>query len=50
MMEVKVTVDGIELELNPFVTKMIAKVVEAMVTSLKGVEEDWKKIEIEVMR
>jgi len=49
-MEVRLAVDGLEIELNPFVTKMIAKLVEAMVTSLKGVDENWKKIEIEVVR
>lgn len=50
MMEVRLVVDGVEIELNPFVTKMIAKIVEAMTTSLKGVEENWKRIELEVIR
>ncbi|MFN3383732.1 MAG: hypothetical protein ACK401_02410 [Archaeoglobaceae archaeon] len=49
-MEVRLAVDGIEVELNPFVTKIIAKVVEAMATSLKGVNEDWRRIELEVVR
>ncbi|MEM0022634.1 MAG: hypothetical protein QXD49_08495 [Archaeoglobaceae archaeon] len=49
-MEVRLAVDGVEIELNPFVTKMIAKIVEAMATSLKGVGEDWKRIELEVVR
>lgn len=49
-MEVRLVVDGEEIELNSFVMKIIGKVVEAMVISLKGVEENWKKIEVEVMR
>lgn len=49
-MEVRLAVDGVEIELNPFVTRMIAKIVEAMATSLRGVSEDWKRIEIEVVR
>jgi hypothetical protein len=49
-MEVKLVVDGEEIELNPFVMKIIGKVVEALATSLKGVREDWNNIEIEVVR
>lgn len=49
-MEVRLIVDDVEIELNTFVTKIIAKIVEAMVTSLKGVDEDWKHIELEVIR
>ncbi len=49
-MEVRLAVDGVEVELNPFVTKILAKVVEAMATSLKGVNENWKRIELEVVR
>ncbi|MEM1579041.1 MAG: hypothetical protein QXN34_00215 [Archaeoglobaceae archaeon] len=49
-MEVRLVVDGVEIELNPFVTKMIAKIVEAMATSLRGVNESWRHIELEVVR
>jgi hypothetical protein len=49
-MEVRLVVDGEEVELNPFVMKIIGKVVEALATSLKGVREDWKRIEVEVVR
>ncbi len=49
-MQVKLVVDGEEIELNPFVMKIIGKVVEALATSLKGVSEDWSNIEIEVVR
>ncbi|MEM4575706.1 MAG: hypothetical protein QXR27_06020 [Archaeoglobaceae archaeon] len=50
MMEVRLSVDGMEVELNPFVTKIIARVVEALVTSLKGVDENWRRIELEVIK
>ncbi|MCS7144499.1 MAG: hypothetical protein NZ879_05700 [Archaeoglobaceae archaeon] len=49
-MEVRLVVDGEEIELNPFVMKIMGKVVEALATSLKGVDESWKRIEIEVVR
>ncbi|MDK2876971.1 MAG: hypothetical protein PWQ22_1381 [Archaeoglobaceae archaeon] len=49
-MEVRLVVDGEEIELNPFVAKVIGKVVEALATSLKGVGESWKRIEVEVVR
>lgn len=49
-MEVRLTVDGEEIELNPFVMKIIGRVVEALATSLKGVDENWRKIELEVVR
>ncbi|MCS7118854.1 MAG: hypothetical protein RMH75_02280 [Archaeoglobaceae archaeon] len=49
-MKARLFVDGIEIEMNPFVTMMIAKVIEAMATSLKGVDEKWRHIEVEVIR
>ena len=49
-MEVRLVVDGEDIELNEFVTKMIGSVVAAMVSTLKGVSEDWKVVQIEVVR
>jgi len=49
-MEVRLVVDGEEIELNPFVVKVIGRVVEALATSLKGVGENWRRIEVEVVR
>ncbi|MEM0215826.1 MAG: hypothetical protein QXU31_03855 [Archaeoglobaceae archaeon] len=49
-MEVRLVVDGEEIDLNPFVMKVIGRVVEALVTSLKGVDENWRKIELEVVK
>ena len=47
-MVMKLRVDGKEIPLNEFVEKIISGSVVGAVTSLKGIKEDWKKIEIEI--
>ena len=49
-MEVRLVVDDKEIELNRFVTEIFGKVLEAMVSTLKGVDENWKVLKIEVVR
>lgn len=49
-MGMKLRVDGKEIPLNEFVEKIISGSVVGAVTSLKGVKEDWKKIEIEISK
>ncbi len=49
-METTVRVDGVEIPLNEFASKILAGTVSGAVTSLRGVGEGWKKIEIEVRR
>jgi len=49
-MEANVRVDGKEIPLNEFVSKILAGTVSGAVMSLRGVDEGWKKIEIEVRR
>ncbi len=49
-MEVRLVVDGEEIELNQYVMKVFGKVVEALVSTLKGVNEDWDVVQIEVVR
>lgn len=49
-MEVRLEVDGIEIDLNDFVTKILGKTIEGMVSTLKGVKEDWRSVKIEVIR
>jgi hypothetical protein len=44
----KLKVDGIEIPLNEFVEKIMSGTVTGAVTSLRGIKEDWKKIEIVV--
>lgn len=49
-METKLIVDGEEISLNEFVTKIFSGSVAGAVTSLHGVKKDWKVIEIKVTR
>ena len=49
-MEVKVLIDGDEIPLNEFVNKILAGTFVGAVTSLRGIREDWKKIEIEITK
>ena len=44
----KIRVDGKEIPLNEFVEKILNGTVVGAVTSLKGIKENWKKIEIEL--
>ena len=44
----KLKVDGKEIPLNEFVEKIMSGTVTGAVTSLRGIKEDWKKIEIEI--
>jgi hypothetical protein len=45
-LDVKLLVDGEEMDLNEFVTKMLSGTIAGAVTSLRGIKKDWKKIEI----
>ena len=49
-MDVKLLVDGEEIDLNEFVTKILSGTVVGAVTSLRGIKKDWKKIEIKLTR
>jgi hypothetical protein len=48
-MSLKLRVDGKEIPLNEFVEKIISGSVIGAVTSLKGVKNNWKRIEIEIL-
>jgi len=43
-------VDGTEIPLNEFVEKIVSGSIVGAVASLRGIKEDWKKIEIEISR
>ena len=47
-MALKLKVDGNEIPLNDFVEKMLNGSITGAVGALKGIREDWKKIEIEI--
>jgi hypothetical protein len=49
-LDVKLLVDGEEIDLNEFVTKILSGTVVGAVTSLRGIKKDWKKIEIKLTR
>jgi hypothetical protein len=47
-LETKLSVDGEEIALNEFVSKILGGTVVGAVTSLRGVNKTWKRIEIRV--
>jgi hypothetical protein len=47
-MSMKLKVDGKEIPVNEFVEKIISGSILGAVTSLRGIKENWKKIEIEI--
>jgi hypothetical protein len=49
-MGMKLLVDGKEIPFNEFVEKILSGTIVGAVTSLRGIKEDWKKIEIEISR
>jgi len=49
-METKLIVDGKEIPLNEFVSKIIGGTMVGAVTSLRGIKEDWRRIEVEVTK
>ncbi|MCW4044128.1 MAG: hypothetical protein NWE94_01255 [Candidatus Bathyarchaeota archaeon] len=49
-MGLKLKVDGKEIPLNKFVEKILNSTIVGAVSSLKGIKEDWKKIEIDLSR
>jgi hypothetical protein len=49
-LDVKLVVDGEEVMLNEFVTKILGGTVVGAVTSLRGVNKDCKEIQIKISR
>jgi hypothetical protein len=49
-LSLKLKVDGKEIPLNEFVEKILHGTIVGAVTSLRGIKEDWKKIEIELQQ
>jgi hypothetical protein len=49
-LELKLVIDGKEIPLNEFVNKILAGTMVGAVTSLRGIREDWKKIEVEITK
>ena len=49
-MGMKLIVDGKEIPLNEFVEKILNGMIVGAVASLRGIREDWEKIEIEIIK
>ncbi|MGA2680449.1 MAG: hypothetical protein ABSF44_01460 [Candidatus Bathyarchaeia archaeon] len=49
-MSLKLKVDGKEIPLNEFVEKILAGTITGAVTALRGIKDDWEKIEIEIQK
>jgi hypothetical protein len=49
-LDVKLLVDGEEIPLNEFVMKILSSTIVGAVTSLRGVKENWKEIEVKIER
>jgi hypothetical protein len=49
-MGMKLLIDGKEIPLNEFVEKILNGIIVGGVTSLRGIKEDWEKIEIEIAK
>jgi hypothetical protein len=47
-MKIKLLIDGKEIPLNEFVNNMLGGTVVGAVTSLRGIKNDWKEIQITV--
>jgi hypothetical protein len=46
----KLKVDGKEVPINDFVERILAQTLVGAVSSLKGINGDWKKIDLEIKR
>ncbi|MGD6809582.1 MAG: hypothetical protein ACQCN3_07785 [Candidatus Bathyarchaeia archaeon] len=46
----KLKVDGKEIPLNEFVEKILAGTLVGAMSSLKGIDDDWKKVELEIKK
>lgn len=49
-MKMKLRVDSREIPLNDFVERILTGMVIGGVNALKGIKDDWEKIEIEVSK
>lgn len=48
-MKVKVTIDEKKVELNSYVENVFAKILEALISTLRGTE-NWKNVHLEIER
>ena len=49
-MDAELLVDGKKVDLNEFVVKILSGTIAGAVTSLRGIDRNWKTIEIKVTK
>jgi len=49
-LDVKLLIDGKQIDLNEFVQTILSGTIVGAVTSLRGIKKDWKEIEIKIAR
>jgi len=50
LLNVRLLIDGEEINLNEFVVKILGGTLVGAVTSLRGIKKDWKEIEVKVTK
>ena len=50
LLDVKLFVDGEEIDLSEFVVRILSGTLVGGVSSLRGMKKDWKEIEVKVTR
>lgn len=48
--DIELLLDSKEIELNIFVSKILSGTIEGAISSLHGIDKDWKKLEIKINR
>ena len=49
-MHVELLVDGKKISLNDFVEEFFGKTLDGAISSLSGINEDWKEMQIKVIK
>ncbi len=47
---IELEIDGKKVPMNDYVRRVFENVIEALVSTLKGVDEDWRELKIEIKR
>ena len=50
IMEIELVVDGKRIPLNRYVQTVFCNVISALISTLKGVDEEWKSVEIKIRK
>ena len=49
-MDIELAIDGVEIDMNNFVKKILGNTITGAVSSLREVKKDWKEIEIRLTK